>query len=123
MSMVILSRVLPELDVVACSEFDMEETLCQQSMLVPYVGDGRTLSCLHEEQRSMSLPGSMEVDALPSETVGSGTWWSVSAAVPDVAASSGIRTTRGVSGWVLVRHRGQVECEWNHMSMQSMWKV
>lgn len=109
MSMLILSRVLPEVDVVACSEFDMEETLCQQSMLVPYVGDARTLSCLHEEQRSMSLSGSMEVDALPSEMVGSGTSWSVSAAVPDVAASSGIRTTTesaGVSGWVLVRHRG-----------------
>jgi len=72
------------------------------------------------------MSGSMEVDALLSETVGGGTCSSVSEAVPDATPSSAIRTTMesaGVSGWALARHSGQVECEWNHMSMQSMWKL
>lgn len=125
MSMMILSTVEREVDVDPRSkspEFGTEETLfwvAQKSMSLGNSGEGRTSSFRREGQRSML--GSMEVDALLSET--RGICWSVSEAFPDAASSSATRITAesaGMSGWALVRHSGQVECEWNHMSMQSM---
>lgn len=122
MSMMILSRVLPELDVDPLSskaEFGAEETLFWVAQKSMSVGNSGASSFRREGQRSMLV--SMEVDASVSET--RGICWPVSETLPDAAASSATRITTesaGMSGWALARHRGQVECEWNHMSMQSM---
>lgn len=121
MSMMIFWRVLPELDVDPLSrkaEFGTEETLFWVAQKSMSVGNSGASSFRPEGQRSML--GSMGVDALVSET--RGICWSISETPPDAAASSATRITTesaGISGCALARHRGQVECEWNHMSMQA----